>query len=237
MPDGRVASRARHRIRSGATAGTAIVALTVGLAACSDDDDGDDAAPDTVTLELTGSTEPVRIDVTPPLELSASADPDALADILADDTVTVEEITEAYERYIACLADGGAVGVYAFDLDLRVAFADWSLPDATGTDKATLDGSCKRDFVGDLIPRFNEANPPAPDLAERQQASMIACVESIDPAIAAEIPDVVALDSAEQGVSVVDLQLDATALGADSGEVDAVNRCIGALGASTHEFS
>ena len=236
MPDGRVASRPRRHLRSRATAGTAIVALTVGLAACSDDDD-DDAAPDTVVLELTGSTEPVRIDVTPPLELSASADPDFLADVLADDTVTIEEVTEAYERYIACLADGGAVGVYAFDLDLRVAFADWSLPGAAGSDKATLDGSCKRDFVGDLIPRFSDANPPAADLAERQRASMVACVESIDPAVAAEIPDVVTLDTTEQGVSVVDLQLDATALGADSGQVDAVNRCIGALGAATHEFS
>jgi hypothetical protein len=235
MPDGRVASRPRRGRRLGATAGTAMIALAIGLAACSDDDD--DAAPDSVLLEITDSTEPVRIDVTPPLELSASADPDFLADILADDTVTVEEVTEAYERYIACLADGGAVGVYAFDLDLRVAFADWSLPDATGTDKATLDASCKRDFVGDLIPRFNEANPPAADLAERQQASMIACVESIDPAIAAEIPEVVTLDTAEQGVSVADLQLDATALGADSGEVDAVNRCLGAIGAATHEFS
>jgi hypothetical protein len=235
MPDGRVASRPRRGRRLGATAGTAMIALAIGLAACSDDDD--DAAPDSVLLEITDSTEPVRIDVTPPLELSASADPDFLAEILADDTVTVEEVTDAYERYIECLADGGAVGVYAFDLDLRVAFADWSLPDASGTDKATLDGSCKRDFVGDLITRFNDANPPAADLAERQRASMIACVESIDPAVAAEIPDVVTLDTTEQGVSVVELQLDATALGADSGEVDAVNRCIGALGAATLEFS
>jgi hypothetical protein len=233
MPDGRLASRPRRRLRSAATTGTAMIALTIGLAACSDDDD--DAAPHTVLLELTGTTEQVRIDVTPPLELSASADPDFLDDILADDTVTVEEITDAYERYIDCLAEGGAVGVYAFDLDLRVAFADWSLPEAAGTDKATLDGSCKRDFIGDLIPRFNEANPPAADLAERQRASMVACVESIDPAIAAEIPDVATLDTTEQGISVHDL--DATALGADSGEVDAVTRCIGALGAATHEFS
>ena len=234
MPDGRVASRPRRGRRLSATAGTAMIALAIGLAACSDDDD---AAPDSVVLEITDSTEPVRIDLTQPLELSASADPDFLDDILADDTVTAEEVTDAYERYIECLADGGAVGVYAFDLDLRVAFADWSLPDATGTDKATLDGSCKRDFVGDVIPRFNAANPPAADLAERQRASVVACIESIDPAVAAEIPDVVTLDTTEQGVSVVELQLDATALGADSGEVDAVNRCIGALGAATHEFS
>ena len=232
MPDARAALRPRRGHSLGRRA--AAVSLVLGLVACSDDDDT--ASENTVELELAETTEPLRVDVTQPIELSASADPDFLGEVLADDTVTGDELTDAYARYIGCLADGGAVGIYAFDLELRVAFADWSLPDATGTDKATLDRSCKRDFLGDLIPRFNEANPPGDDVAERQWASMVACVGSIDPAIAAEIPDEVPLTTTEQGVSVVDLQLDATVLGAGAGEVDAVNRCFGSFGAPTQEF-
>ena len=205
--------------------------LVVG--ACSDDDAGPD---DTDGAAPTETTDAVFVEVTPPLELSASADPDFIGEVLADDVVTADELTDAYDRYIDCLVEGGAAGIYALDLDLRVLAADWSIDGAEGNDQATLDASCKRDFLGDLIPRFNEANPPEADLLERQRASVVACVEAIDPAVAARIPAVVTLDSTEEGVSVIDLQLDATALGADEGEVDAVNRCTGALGAAWHEF-
>ena len=210
------------------------MASSIAVAACSDDADG--AADDSEGATAAETTDPVVVEITPALELSASADPDFLDEILADDTVTVDELTDAYQRYLDCLADGGAAGIYAFDLDLRVAFADWALPDGDTNDPAELDATCKRDFLGDLIPRFGDANPPAADLADRQRASTVACVAAINPAIAAKIPEEVTLDTTEQGVSVVDLQLDATALGADAGEVDAVNRCIGALGAPTQEF-
>ena len=93
------------------------VALVV--AACSDDEDAD--APDDGSRPSIETTEPIIVEVTPPLELSASADPEFLADVVADDVVTADEVEEAYGHYIDCLADGGAAGIYAFDLALRVA--------------------------------------------------------------------------------------------------------------------
>lgn len=208
---------------------TAAIALVVVAGACSDDDD---AGPgDTAVVDIPESTDLVLIEVTPPLELSAAADPEFLGEVLADEVVTAEELTDAYDRYIGCLVEGGAVGVYAFDLDLRVAAGDWVVAGAQGNDQASLDATCKRDYLGDLIPRFNVANPPAADLIDRQRASVVACVESIDPELAAQIPDIVTLDTTEQGISVIDLQL-----GADDGEIDAVNRCTGMLGAEWHQF-
>lgn len=223
---GRAARHTAHTI-------VATAALAATFTACSDDE----AAPDGTDEQIAGeTTEPVIVEITAPLELSASADPEFLPEILADDVVTADEVTEAYDRYIGCLAEGGAAGIYALDLELRVAFADWSLPDADANDQAELAATCQRDFLGDAILRFEETNPPPADLAERQRASIVACVEEIDPAVAARIPQVVTLDTIEQGVSAVELQLDATALDADPGEVDAVDRCIGARGAAWQPF-
>ena len=211
------------------------VALVV--AACSDDEDAD--APDDGSRPSIETTEPIIVEVTPPLELSASADPEFLADVLADEVVTADEVEEAYGHYIDCLADGGAAGIYAFDLALRVAYSDWSLPEAQSdaNDQAELSATCSRDFLGDLIVRYNEANPPEPDLAESQRASLVACIEAIDPDVAARVPDVVTLDTTGEGAYVGDLQLDvAEALRADAGQAPAVERCVGSLGVPWTRF-
>lgn len=234
MPDavGVLRRRGGRRV----TTWAATLLLVVGGGACADDDDDDDAVDGTAIIEISESTDVFFVEDTPPLELSAVVDPEFIGDVLADDVVTVEELTDAHDRYIDCLVEGGAVGVSAFDLDLRVVAADWLIPGAQGDDQATLDATCRRDYLGDLILRFDEANPPPDDLADRQRASVVACVEAINPELAAQIPDIVTLDTTEQGVSVIDLQLDATALDADVGEVDAVNRCTGMLGADWEQF-
>ncbi len=211
------------------------VALVV--AACSDDGDAD--APQDGSRPSIETIESIIVEVTPPLELSASADPEFLAGVLADDVVTADEVEEGYGRYIDCLADGGAAGIYAFDLSLRVVYSDWSLPEAEAdaNDQAELSATCSRDFVGNLIVRYNEANPPAPDLAESQRASLVACIEAIDPDVAARVPDVVTFDTTGEGVYVGDLQLDvAEALRADAGQAPAIERCVGSLGVPWTRF-
>ena len=224
----------RHRGLLDRGARLASVAVLLSAAACSDDDD---AAPE-LDDETPETTEPLAIDVTPPLELSASADPDFIAAVLADDIVTADELEDAYTRFIDCLANGGAAGIYAFDLSLRVAYSEWSIAGdaANSNDQARLQATCSRDFLGDLIPRYNEANPPDPDLATRRRDSIVDCVAAIDPDIAASIPDEVTVDTVVGGASVGELQLDAAGLGAEPGQEDAVGRCIGAFGADWVAF-
>ena len=53
-------------------------------------------------------------------------------------------LADAYDRYLGCLAEGGAAGIYAFDLDLRVLAADWLVEGAEGDDQAALDAIAAR---------------------------------------------------------------------------------------------
>ncbi len=64
----------------------------------------------------------------------------------------------------------------------------------------------------------------------------MACIAAVNPAIAAEIPDVIPVDTTGAGATGEDLQLDPTALGADPGEVEPVRRCIASLGAEMTTF-
>jgi hypothetical protein len=207
------------------------------VAACSDDDD-----PGAETTDRGGppaeSADPVIIEVTAPLELGTALGTDFVTGVLDDDTVTADEVADAYDRYIQCLADGGAAGIYAFDLSLRVAFADWSLASAgsDANDQAELAATCSRNFLGDLIVRYEAANPPEADLAERQRDSVVRCVAAIDPELATGIPDVITLDTTGEGAYVGDLQLDASSLGDDAGQSAALSRCIGSLGAELVPF-
>lgn len=217
-------------------AALAAAVIALGLTACSDDDDAgneverEDDAP--------GTTSDVIVEVTPPLEMQASLDPDFVTDVLADDVVTGEELTDGFQRYIECVADGGAAGIYAFDLDLQVMLHEWSLPSATAdrNEAASLNASCSRDFLGDLILRYKEANPGGPELAERRRDSLVACIAAVNPDIAAKIPDEIPTDTTGAGATGEDLQLDPTALGADLDEIEPVRRCIGSFGVEFATF-
>jgi hypothetical protein len=218
-----------------------IAAVAAGVllaAACSDDDTSSGGDGAGTAIDDT-SAEPLLLDeITAAPELNASADPDFITEVMSDGVISEAELGDAFQRYIDCLAEGGAAGIYAFDLSLRVAFSDWAMADARADpdDHAVLSATCSRDFLGDLIPRYNEANPPASDLADRQRDSVAACIREIDPDIADAIPDVVTLDTTGAGAYLGDLQLDVTALGADADQVAAVDRCIGTLGVAWTAF-
>jgi len=213
-----------------------VLALILGVGACSDDDAGPDAEP---AERATVTTSDIIVEPTLALELNASADPSFIDGVVADDVVSSAELEGGYERFIACLVDGGAAGLYAYDIDLHVGLAaDWSLPSATAgaNDAASLEASCSRDYLGDLIERFYDANPAPADLAERQRAGVVACVAAVDPNLADAIPGALTVDTTGSGANAVDLQLDPTSIGAEPGQVEPVRRCMGALGADWIEF-
>lgn len=192
---------------------------TVVAAACS----GDDSTPDGPVA----STEPVVASTEPVIDDSF------VVGVLDDDTVTADELTTAYESYTTCLQDGGADGAYAFDLDLRTGLvAVWLLSDdLDGRKSRALDSVCSGRYLGDLTARFDAANPPPDDLARRQRTSMIACVADIDPIVAAAIPDDLTVNTAE-GASLIDVQLDPTAIGAADADWPAIEQCLAGFGAT-----
>lgn len=196
-----------------------VVLLATVAAACS----GDDSTPDGTVA----STEPVVASTEPVIDDSF------VVGILDDGTVTADELTTAYESYTACLEDGGADGAYAFDLDLRTGLvAVWLLPDdRSGRKSRVLDSVCSGRYLGDLTARFDAANPPPDDLGQRQRTSMIACVADIDPNVAASIPDDLTVNTAE-GASLIDVQLDPTAIGASDADWPAIEQCLAGFGAT-----
>lgn len=213
-----------------------VLALTLVIGACSDDDGGSEPG---AAEPATATTADIVVEPTLALELNASADPSFISGVVADDVVSAEELEDGYQRFITCLADGGAAGLYAYDIDLHVGLAaDWSLPSASAgaNDAASLEASCSRDYLGDLIERFYDANPAPPDLAERQRASVVTCVEAVDPNLADAIPGALTVDTTGTGAFVGDLQLDPTSIGAEPGQVEPFRRCMGSLGAAWTEF-
>lgn len=213
----------------------ALVGLILAVGACSDDD-----APEVDNNEtVIETTTDINVEPTLAPEMNTSAETEFIDGVLADDVVSTEELEDAYERFIACLADGGAAGLYAYDIDLHVGLAaDWSLASATAgaNDAASLEASCSHDYLGDLIERYYEAHPAPPDLAEHQRESVVACVTAVNPAFADAFPDVMSLDTTGTGAFVGDLQLDPGSLGAEPGEIEPVRRCLGSLGAGYTAF-
>lgn len=213
----------------------ALLVLAVAMPACSDDT-GNEVEPD---QPVTATTSDIVVEPTLAIDLNTSADPEFIDDVLADDEVSAAELEDGYQRFIACLADGGAAGIYAYDIGLHVGLAaDWSLARETAdaNDAASLEASCARDFLGDLIARYDEANPAPPDLAQHQRDNVVACVSAVNPTVADAIPDVMSLDTTGAGANALDLQLDPASLGAEPGEVEAVRRCLGSLGVEWTEF-
>lgn len=174
------------------------------------------------------STEPVVASTEPVIDGSF------VVGILADDTVSADELTGAYEAYAGCLEEGGADGAYAFDLDLRTGFvAVWLLPDdRSGRQSRALDSVCSGRYLGDLTSRFDAANPPPADLLDRQRENMVRCVERVDPTVAASIPDDLTVNTADGVASLIDLQLDPAAIGASDADWPAVEQCLTGFGAA-----
>ena len=238
MPRGRCAAIGRGRPWVAA----ALPALVLGLVGCSDDDDD---ASDAVAQEsaATETTTDFIVEVTPPVEMQASADPDFLPGVLADDVVTADELDAAYQGFIGCLTEGGAAGIYAYDIALHIDItSDWSLAsaDADPNAAASLNASCSRDFLGDLISRYEAANPDEPDIVVRQRENIVECLNAVNPAIAAELPDDITVDTSGEGPSFAEMQLDPTELDEElqleEGQILAVNRCVGSVGADWIEF-
>jgi hypothetical protein len=214
------------------------------LAGCvgSNDDGAEESNPD-ATLSAPETLELQPIEPTVPASLPGEDD-STIGEVLADDTVTADELAGAYERYIDCLVVGGGAGRYAYDVELRTGLAvQWETGDegAGDLDRDVLDASCSRQYLGDLTRRFDLANPPPDDLADRQRASIAACIEPVSAAAAANLPAEIAIGTAGEASSVGELQLDPAALdpvtlGGDEADVAAVSSCIASLGAEWQAF-
>jgi hypothetical protein len=224
------------------TVGAALLAAALG--AC-DVVGGDDAAPGSnpdATLAVPDTLPPTPVDRTVPAETLPGEDTVPVAAALADGTVTADELTAAYDRYVGCLAAGGASGRYAYDVELRTGLAvDVSGDVDPGVDRDVLAASCSRRFLGDLTRRFEADNPPPADLGQRQRASIAACVGAVSPQAAANLPDAIAVGTAGDAPSLSELQLDPAALdpealGADPADIDAVSSCIASAGVAWQPF-
>jgi hypothetical protein len=206
-----------------------LVAVAAVLGACSDDDD----APTEPTPLMPG-----EIDVTPTLATIPSIDPDFVPSVLADDIVTAEELTTAYERYVDCLADGGASGEYAYDLSLHAALVldnTNAAADTSDADGAALVAGCSNDYLDGLSDRYFRANPDPDDIGERQRDSIVACVREVDPAAAADVPDVVTTDTAAPGYYLSGT-LDVSFMTDDPEKIPAIERCFYGIGAEWRTF-
>jgi hypothetical protein len=222
-------------------AGVAVAVLVAG--ACSDDDAGlDEEGNPEATLSAPETPPPPQLEATVPGGTLPGEDGSTFVDdALADGTVTAEELTAAYDGFLACLADGGGTGRYAYDVELRTGLAvDWSTED-DGVDRALLDTSCSRRYLGGLARRFEIDNPPPDDLAGRQRANLTACIERVSPTAAANLPAQIAVGTAGEASSLGELQLDPgsldpDSLGADADDISAVADCIASLGAEWRAF-
>jgi hypothetical protein len=202
-------------------------------AACSG---GDDDRPD----ETAPATAPIPIDQQlPDLVTEAAADPDFVDRILADDTVTADELAGAYDAYIGCLAEGGGSGRYSYDVELRAPLAlDWGVPGdgPNGTAAAALDAGCSSAYLDDLVAQFDAGNPAPDELTARQRERIVTCVAAVDPGVAAEIPDAITTDTLDEGLYIGDPQLGAEFLGADADQTEAIGLCFTTIGGEWHEF-
>jgi hypothetical protein len=222
--------------------GAALLTAAVGACDVVGDDDGPPGSDPDATLSAPDTLPPVPVDRTIPGATMSGEDTAFVAGALGDGTVTADELTAAYDGYIECLAAGGASGRYAYDVELRTGLAvDVSLDGAPGVDRGVLTASCSRRFLGDLTRRFDAANPPPEDLAQRQRESIAACVGAVSPAAAANLPDAISVGTAGDASSLSELQLDPSsldpeALGADPADIDAVGSCIATVGVAWQPF-
>src|SRR5687768_9510635 len=104
----------------GSTLHVSALLLVVGLlTACigGSDDGADEAGGPDASLAPAETFASRPMDPTIPDETLAGEDGGSVAEALADDTVTADELAAAYEAYVACLVEGGGAGRYAYDLE------------------------------------------------------------------------------------------------------------------------
>jgi hypothetical protein len=223
--------------------GLGALVLVCAVAGCDrGGDDGADGSNPEATLSAPETLPPVPVERTIPAGSVAAEDTAFVSGVVADGTVSADELAAAYDEYIRCLAAGGAAGRYAYDVELRTGLAvDWSLDIDPTVDRDVLSATCSRRYLGDLTRRYQTDNPPPDDLAARQRASIAACVAAVSPQAAANLPDAIAVGTAGEAPSVGELQLDPgaldpEALGADPADIDAVAACIASVGVAWQPF-
>jgi hypothetical protein len=202
------------------------------------EDDGDDAP-----LSTPATFAPRPIDLTVPAATLPGEDDATVAEALADDVVTADELAAAYEAHVACLVDGGGSGRYAFDIELQTGLTvEWAEDGGSdGIDRNVLAASCSRRHLGDLTRRFDRANPPDANLDGRRSASIAACIEPISPQAAANLPAEVTIGTTGETTTIGELQLDPAALdpdmlAANPDATAAVSACIASIGAEWRPF-
>ena len=236
---------ARPARSTSAAALTGLVLATTLLTACfSGSDDGageEDRSDATLSIPATLALQPV--DVTVPAETLPGEDDSSIAEVLADGTVTADELAGAYEAYVACLVEGGGAGRYAYEIVLQSGLVvEWAEDDGSSdVDRNVLSASCSRRQLGDLTRRFDRANPPGDDLDSRRSDSIAACIEPVSPQAAANLPAEVTIGTTGETTTIGELQLDPAALdpetlGASPENTAAVSACIASLGAEWHPF-
>lgn len=217
-----------------------VVAMSVVAGACSGDDGADEATSESTTPVVVVDTEAVPPEaVEAPVGAVVVSDTGFVPNVLADDEVTAEELDDAYQRYIGCLADGGASGRYSYDIDLQVGLTiDWQLAgdDPLGQASNTLDIGCSESYLGTIANRYYATTPRPDDLQQRQHDSIVACVEAIDPAVADEVPDDITTDTSVDGVYIDEVQVDLAFLGATEEDADEISLCFTRVGVPWREF-
>ena len=123
----------------------------------------------TGTGSLVGADTPVIPELDRPTVESTVAPGFAVAErsryvesVLDDGTVTSDELAQAYDDLVACLAEGGGTGTYAYDLAVDAGIAlNWHVvgDDAAGTKGDILDHRCRFEYIGELDDVYLQARP------------------------------------------------------------------------------
>lgn len=212
----------------------------VTVTACSGDDDGgdDEAVEETTPVAVVDTLVIPPEAVEEPIGSVEVFDTGFVPEVLADDEVTPEELTEAYTRYIDCLADGGGYGRYAYDLDLHAGLTlDWQVPgDASGRQANTLSAGCSDAYLGQIANRYFATAERPDDLQARQRDSIAACVAAIDPGAAERVPDDITTDTSVDGVYIGEAQAALEFLEIDEADATEVSLCFARVGVPWQEF-
>lgn len=102
--------------------------------------------------------------------------------VLDDGTVTSDELAQAYDDFVACLAEGGGTGTYAYDLAVDIGIAlNWHVvgDDAAGTKGDTLDHLCRFEYIGELDDVYLQARPDDFAGLEIAKVRLLSCLNDV----------------------------------------------------------
>lgn len=116
------------------------------------------------------------------------ADGDFARQVLADGTVSREELDQGISRFLQCLTQGGATGTYWVQPDLGRTSPALNLSTPDGVNPDLLIGTCSDGYLGAVERTYALAHPPTAAQEARMVQLATACLDSRSPTLRAAMP-------------------------------------------------